>query len=132
MSFVTEFIQGTWAARTRDYDSKDLKAWLDFTEQAEKDRQRERILGWKDRVSGDNYAVNAEEPEYYRRTAGFVWRIKDDSGKHKARNHQYLYNLEVYGHKQVSRRDTTELSKAQAAVASRVIAGDLGPLSPLD
>lgn len=45
---------------------------------------------------------------------------------------QYLYNLEVYGHKQFTRREKSELSKAQSAVESRVISGALGPLSPLD
>lgn len=132
MSFVAEYLQGSWAARTKDYDSKDLQTWLNFVEAAEKDRQRDRIIAWKDRVADDNYAVNAGQSEYYRRTAGFVWRIADESGKHKARDHQYLYNLEVYGHKQYTRRDATELGKAQAAVSSRVVSGELGPLSPLE
>jgi len=29
-----------------------------------------RIIAWKDRVTPDNFAVNSEEPEYYRRSAG--------------------------------------------------------------
>jgi hypothetical protein len=45
---------------------------------------------------------------------------------------QYLYNLEVYGHKQYTRRDKADVARAQAAVDSRVSTGDLGPLSPLD
>jgi hypothetical protein len=31
-----------------------------------------RIIAWKDRTTPDNFAVNAEEPEYYRRSAGWV------------------------------------------------------------
>lgn len=31
---------------------------------------RSRIIAWKDRVTPDNFAVNSEEPEYYRRSAG--------------------------------------------------------------
>lgn len=132
MSFVNEFIQGSWALRTRDYDSNDLKNWLNFVETAEKDRQRDRILAWKDRVTDDNYAANAGVSEYYRRTAGFLWRIPDETGKHKARDHQYLYNLEVYGHKTYTRRTADDLSKAQASVSARVVSGELGPLSPLE
>ena len=45
---------------------------------------------------------------------------------------QYLYNLEVYGHKQFSRRDKSDLEAAQVAVESRVASGELGPLSPLE
>lgn len=44
---------------------------------------------------------------------------------------QYLYNLEIYGHKQYTRRDKSELAVAQAAVEARAASGDLGPLSPL-
>lgn len=28
-----------------------------------------RILQWRDRTAQDDFAVNADEPEYYRRTA---------------------------------------------------------------
>ena len=45
---------------------------------------------------------------------------------------QYLYNLEVYGHKQYSRRDKSDLEAAQVAVEARVASGELGPLSPLE
>ena len=45
---------------------------------------------------------------------------------------QYLYNLEVYGHRHFARRDPAALAKAQQAVTSRVATGELGPLSPLD
>ena len=31
---------------------------------------RSRIIAWKDRVGPDNFAVNSEEAEYYRRSAG--------------------------------------------------------------
>eukprot|EP00955_Chlamydomonas_euryale_P044902 353000-Chlamydomonas_euryale.AAC.6 len=31
---------------------------------------RSRIIAWKDRTTPDNFAVNSEEPEYYRRSAG--------------------------------------------------------------
>lgn len=127
MSFFLEYLQYSWASAAKDYDAQDLAAWTKFLDTAEKDRQRDRIIAWRDRVTGDNYAVNAEQPEYYRRSAGFVWRVPDTSGKNKARNHQYLYNLEVYGHKQYSRRDKADLAKAQSAVDDR-----LGPLSPLE
>jgi len=45
---------------------------------------------------------------------------------------QYLYNLEVYGHKEYTRRDKSELEQAQSKVDSRAATGDLGPLSPLE
>lgn len=45
---------------------------------------------------------------------------------------QYLYNLEVYGHKQYTRRDKGAIAAAQSAVNSRVNTGELGPLSPLE
>lgn len=45
---------------------------------------------------------------------------------------QYLYNLEIYGHKQYSRRNKAELEAAQVAVEARAASGELGPLSPLE
>lgn len=45
---------------------------------------------------------------------------------------QYLYNLEVYGHKQYTRRDQAQLQAAQKSVEARVASGELGPLSPLE
>lgn len=45
---------------------------------------------------------------------------------------QYLYNLEVYGHKEYSRRDKSELAAAQNKVEDRAATGELGPLSPLE
>uniref|UniRef100_A0A6U2FFM1 Uncharacterized protein n=1 Tax=Chlamydomonas euryale TaxID=1486919 RepID=A0A6U2FFM1_9CHLO len=132
MAFVFEMLTHAWGAATRDADRKDLENWQGFLDATERDRQRDRIIAWKDRTTPDNFAVNSEEPEYYRRSAGFVWRIKDPSGTHKARNHQYLYNLEVYGHKEYTRRDKSELEQAQSKVDSRAATGDLGPLSPLE
>mmetsp|Transcript_19437 Transcript_19437/g.40665 ORF Transcript_19437/g.40665 Transcript_19437/m.40665 type:complete len:133 (-) Transcript_19437:148-546(-) len=132
MSFVFEMLTNAWGAATKDADNNDLANWHSNLDAQEKDRQRDRIIAWKDRVTPDNFAVNTEEPEYYRRSAGFVWRIKDPSGMHKARNHQYLYNLEVYGHKEYTRRDASELAAAQATVDSRAAIGNLGPLSPLE
>ncbi|GAX74487.1 hypothetical protein CEUSTIGMA_g1936.t1 [Chlamydomonas eustigma] len=131
MSFIFELLQHTWSKTIKDADKEDLKNWQGFLESAEKDRERDRIIAWKDRTTPDNFAVNSEEPEYYRRTAGFLWRIKDATGTHKARNHQYLYNLEVFGHKQYTRRDPAAIAAAQAEVEARVSKGELGPLSPL-
>lgn len=130
MSFLFEYINHAWGSAAKSYDSADLAAWTQFLEAAEKDRQRDRIISWKDRTTLDDYAVNAEQPEYYRRSAGFVWRVKDSTGTHRARNHQYLYNLEVYGHKVFTRRDKADLVAAEQAVASK--AAELGPLSPLE
>mmetsp|Transcript_13886 Transcript_13886/g.24340 ORF Transcript_13886/g.24340 Transcript_13886/m.24340 type:complete len:133 (+) Transcript_13886:113-511(+) len=132
MAFVGEYLTYLWSRKLPAYDVADLKAWNEFVDGAEKDRQRDRILGWRDRVANDDYAVNSEESEYYRRSAVFAWRIKDPTGKHKARSHQYLYNLEVHGHNVPSRRDKVELAAAQVAVNEKAAVGQLGPLSPLE
>uniref|UniRef100_A0A7S3RAY3 Uncharacterized protein n=1 Tax=Dunaliella tertiolecta TaxID=3047 RepID=A0A7S3RAY3_DUNTE len=132
MSFLKEYLGWKWSEGASDYDAKDLKAWNDYLQSAEKDRQRDRIISWRDFVTTDNATVSTEDPHYYRRTAGFVWRIKDESGKHKARNHSYLYNLELHGHKQYTRRDKKELEAMQQEVNARVATGQLGPLNPLE
>jgi hypothetical protein len=41
MSFVAEYITHSWSAAARNYNQADLKAWTDFLETAEKDRQKE-------------------------------------------------------------------------------------------
>lgn len=132
MSFIFEMLTHSWSQATKGSDKHDLENWQDFLDKTERDRQRDRIIAWKDRTTPDNYAVNSEESEYYRRSAGFVWRVRDPTGAHKARNHQYLYNLEVYGHKQYTRRDQAQLEAAQRAVDARASSGELGPLSPLE
>lgn len=131
MSFLFEYLNALWASNREGADKADQANWEGFMDSIEKDRQRDRIIAWKDRVTPDNFAVNSEEAEYYRRSAGFVWRIKDPSGTHKARNHQYLYNLDMYGHKEYKRRDKGDLEAAQKKVDARAASGELGPISPL-
>ncbi|KAL6758483.1 hypothetical protein V8C86DRAFT_2593250 [Haematococcus lacustris] len=132
MAFFWEYLNHSWERALKHSDEHALKNWVEFLDSAERDRQRDRIIAWRDRVSGDNFAVNAGEYEYYRRTSGFLWRIPDATCTHKARDHQYLYNLEKYGHKVYTRRDKASLSTAQQEVERRVTSGELGPLSPLE
>ncbi|KXZ43901.1 hypothetical protein GPECTOR_78g89 [Gonium pectorale] len=129
MAFILDYLAYTWEKNNSDAAS--YKEWADFLDVAEKDRQRDRIIAWRDRVMYDDYAVNSEEPIVYKRTAGFVWREVDPTGKAKNRNHTYMYNLKAFGHRQYSRRDASELAAAEQAVAQRVSKGELGGLSPL-
>mmetsp|Transcript_18567 Transcript_18567/g.39856 ORF Transcript_18567/g.39856 Transcript_18567/m.39856 type:complete len:132 (+) Transcript_18567:106-501(+) len=131
MSFVFEYLQGAFGRAQAGYDQKDVENWSNFLQQADRDRQRDRLVLWRDRTTTDDFAASGDS-EYYRRTAGFVWRYKDVTGKHQARNHQYLYNLEVYGHRQYTRRDKADLQAAEQSVQARVVSGELGPLSPLE
>lgn len=41
MSFFWSYFQGAWASGLKSYEATDLKAWNEFLDQAEKDRQRE-------------------------------------------------------------------------------------------
>ncbi|GLI68235.1 hypothetical protein VaNZ11_012585 [Volvox africanus] len=129
MAFILEYLSYVWTKNNDDAAS--YKEWTDFLDVAEKDRRRDRIISWRERVMYDDYAVNAEEPIVYKRTAGFVWREVDHTGKHKNHNHTYMYNLQTFGHRVYSRRDPAELAAAHAVVADRVTKGDLGGLSPL-
>ncbi|GFR51650.1 hypothetical protein Agub_g14082, partial [Astrephomene gubernaculifera] len=129
MAFLLDYFAYQWEKQNNDADS--YKEWSEFLDVAEKDRRRDRIIAWRERVMYDDYAVNAEEPIVYKRTAGFVWREVDHTGTHKNRNHTYMYNLKSFGHKMYSRRDTAELTAAEKAVAERVRKGELGGLSPL-
>lgn len=131
MFFLFEYFQNSWAAGTEARDAADKANWEDTWNRQEKERQRDRILAWRDRVAHNDYAANSEDSEFYYRSAGTVWRFQDPTGTHKARNHQYLYNLEVLGHKTYSRRDPQELAAAHADVATRVASGELGALSPV-
>eukprot|EP00798_Chlamydomonas_sp_ICE-L_P003355 gene3355-13385_t len=124
MSFVLEYISGLWETGSSKNDQADFNQWQGYLEKEGDNRKRDRILLWKDRVTHDDYAVNSEEPEFYRRTAGFVWRFKDETG--------YLYNMKVYGHRVFTRREDSDLQAAHGNVANRAATGDLGPLSPLD
>ncbi|KAG2482655.1 hypothetical protein HYH03_018428 [Edaphochlamys debaryana] len=129
MSFILDFLSYTW--NVQNDDAASYKEWQDFLDVAEKDRRRDRIISWRDRVMYDDYAVNADEPIIYKRTAGFVWREVDPTGQAKNRNHTYMYNLKSFGHRTYSRRDKSDLAAAEQAVAARVKRGELGGLSPL-
>jgi hypothetical protein len=41
MAFLYEYITHSWSAAAKNYNQDDLKAWTDFLDTAEKDRQRE-------------------------------------------------------------------------------------------
>ncbi|EFJ45943.1 hypothetical protein VOLCADRAFT_105741 [Volvox carteri f. nagariensis] len=129
MAFILEYLSYAW--NKNNDDAASYKEWTEFLDVAEKDRRRDRIIAWRERVMYDDYAVNSEEPIVYKRTAGFVWREVDHTGKHKNRNHTYLYNLHSFGHRVYTRRDPAEIAAAAKSVEDRVSQGELGGLSPL-
>lgn len=43
MSFLVEYLQHAWSSTAKEYDAKDLQAWTNFLDAAEKDRQREWV-----------------------------------------------------------------------------------------
>ena len=43
MSFFTEYLSYFWGQQLKGYDAQDLKAWTEFLDVAEKDRQRECV-----------------------------------------------------------------------------------------
>nr|7AR9_i Chain i, NUOP5 [Polytomella sp. Pringsheim 198.80]7ARD_i Chain i, NUOP5 [Polytomella sp. Pringsheim 198.80] len=126
--FFFEFLQGKISDSQKEVDSQ--AEWYAEYDKLEKARQKRRIWKWRDSDSRDEYAINAEEPVIYIRSSLFGRTEVDPTGKNTNRNHQYLYNLKVLGHKTYTRRDPNELQKAQAEVDTLSAAGRLGPLSP--
>ncbi|MEW5301649.1 MAG: hypothetical protein WDW36_004496 [Sanguina aurantia] len=155
MSSVLTYLQNSWSRSNPDAASKEN--WEATMDVVEKDRQRDRILAWRDRVGGNDCPVrrelapwrsdavcpNTTGPGSSRRALGLTQAAaKVSTQRHvSGRSHgaggvspsgPYLYNLEVYGHKVYSRRSAKDIASADEENSRRVEAGELGPLSPLD